>query len=150
MSGNFLPRGLDGRLWWLALLDLAWTDAREMANQLSLKASYCLCPMAKLNFLKNKASNTWPSEGTMHVDLPQGLDDVTHRTKSKGGSPLRFRQWGASSSYYFFPWRSGWTLSQVWLCEPGRKGKEKNPESLDVSLAKFKIECHEYFQTWSC
>ena len=125
MWGNFLPRGLDGRLWWLALLDLAWTDAREMANQLSLKTNYCFCPMAKLNFLKTKASNTWPSEGTMHVDLPQGLDDVTHRTKYKGGSPLRFRQWGASSSYYFFPWRSGWTLSQVWLCEPGCKGKGK-------------------------
>ncbi len=43
--------------------------------------------MAKLNFLKNKASNTWPSEGTMHVDLPQGLDDVTHRTESKEEVP---------------------------------------------------------------
>jgi hypothetical protein len=37
--------------------------------------------MAKRNILKNKTSNTWPSEGTMHVDLPQGLDDVTHRMK---------------------------------------------------------------------
>jgi len=33
--------------------------------------------MAKPNFLKNKASNTWPSVGTMHVDLPQGFDYVT-------------------------------------------------------------------------
>jgi hypothetical protein len=39
--------------------------------------------MAKLNFLKNKASNTWPSVGTMHVDLPQGLEDVTHRKVSQ-------------------------------------------------------------------
>jgi len=43
--------------------------------------------MAKRNFLKNKASNTWPSEGTMHVDLPQGLDDVTHCTDSKEEVP---------------------------------------------------------------
>jgi len=84
-----------------------------MANQLILKANYCFCPMAKLNFLKNKVSNTWPSEGTMHVDLPQGLDDVTHRTKSKGGSPLRFRQWGVSSSYYLFPWRSGYLINHL-------------------------------------
>ncbi len=39
--------------------------------------------MAKLNFLKNKASNTWPSIGTMHVDLPQGLEDITHRKVSQ-------------------------------------------------------------------
>jgi hypothetical protein len=31
--------------------------------------------------------------------------------------------------------------------EPKCKGKEEDPESLDVSLAKFKVECHEYFQT---
>jgi hypothetical protein len=54
-----------------------------MANQLSLKADYCFCPMAKPNILKNKASNTWPSEGTMHVDLPQGLEDITHRMKTQ-------------------------------------------------------------------
>jgi hypothetical protein len=27
------------------------------------------------------------------------------------------------------------------------KGKEEDPESLDVSLAKFKVKRHEYFQT---
>jgi hypothetical protein len=31
--------------------------------------------------------------------------------------------------------------------EPVCKGKEENPESLDVSLPKFKVERHEYFQT---
>jgi hypothetical protein len=31
--------------------------------------------------------------------------------------------------------------------EPVCKGKEEDPETLDVSLAKFKVECHEYFQT---
>jgi hypothetical protein len=31
--------------------------------------------------------------------------------------------------------------------EPVCKGKEEDPESLDVSLAKFKVERHEYFQT---
>ncbi len=75
------------RLRWLAWLELAWTDASKMANQLSLKASYCICPMAKRNILKNKASNTWPSEGTMHVDLPQGLDDITHRMKPQEEVP---------------------------------------------------------------
>jgi hypothetical protein len=43
--------------------------------------------MAKRNFLKNKASNTWPSESTMHMDLPQGLDDITHCTNSKEEVP---------------------------------------------------------------
>jgi len=43
--------------------------------------------MAKLNFLKNKASNTWPSIGTMHVDLPQGLKNVTHRPKPQEEVP---------------------------------------------------------------
>ena len=31
--------------------------------------------------------------------------------------------------------------------EPVCKGKEEDPESLDVSLPKFKVERHEYFQT---
>ena len=70
------------RLHWLAWLELAWTDASKMANQFNLKAYYSFCPMAKLNFLKNKASNTWPFIGTMQVDLPQGLDDVTHSRNS--------------------------------------------------------------------
>jgi len=70
------------RLRWLAWLELAWTDASKMANQPNLKVYYCFCPMAKLNFLKNKASNTWPWVGTMQVDLPQGLENVTHRLKS--------------------------------------------------------------------
>ncbi len=43
--------------------------------------------MAKLNFLKNKASNTWPSIGTMHVDMPQGLENVTHRMKPQEKVP---------------------------------------------------------------
>jgi hypothetical protein len=30
--------------------------------------------------------------------------------------------------------------------EPVCKGKEEHPESLDVSLPKFKVERHEYFQ----
>ena len=75
------------RLRWLAWLELAWTDASKMANQLNLKACYCFCPMAKLNFLKNKASNTWPFIGTMQVDLPQGLDDITHRLKPQEEVP---------------------------------------------------------------
>ena len=43
--------------------------------------------MAKLNFLKNKVSNTWPFTGTMQVDLPQGLDDITHRLKPQEEVP---------------------------------------------------------------
>jgi len=31
--------------------------------------------------------------------------------------------------------------------EPVCKGKEEDPESLDVSLPKFKVERHDYFQT---
>jgi hypothetical protein len=31
--------------------------------------------------------------------------------------------------------------------KPVCKGKEEDPESLDVSLPKFKVERHEYFQT---
>ncbi len=31
--------------------------------------------------------------------------------------------------------------------EPVCKGKEEDPENLDVSLPKFKVERHEYFQT---
>ena len=75
------------RLRWLTWLELARTGASKMANQLNLKAYYCFCPMAKLNFLKNKASNTWPSIGTMQVDLPQGLENVTHRLKSQEEVP---------------------------------------------------------------
>jgi len=75
------------RLRWLTWLELARTGASKTANQLNLKAYYCFCPMAKLNFLKNKASNTWPSIGTMHVDLPQGLENVTHRLKSQEEVP---------------------------------------------------------------
>ena len=70
------------RLRWLTWLELARTGASKMVNQLNLKAYYYFCPMAKLNFLKNKASNTWPWVGTMQVDLPQGLENVTHRLKS--------------------------------------------------------------------
>ena len=75
------------RLRWLTWLELARTGASKTANQLNLKAYYCFCPMAKLNFLKNKASNTWPWIGTMHVDLPQGLENVTHRLKSQEEVP---------------------------------------------------------------
>ncbi len=75
------------RLRWLAWLELARTDASKMVNQLSLKANYCFCPMAKLNFLKNKASNTRPSIGTMYVDLPQGLENVIHRMKPQEEVP---------------------------------------------------------------
>ena len=75
------------RLRWLTWLELALTGASKTVNQLNLKAYYCFCPMAKLNFLKNKASNTWPSIGTMHVDLPQGLDDITHRLKPQEEVP---------------------------------------------------------------
>ena len=43
--------------------------------------------MARLNFLKNKASNTWPCIGTMQVDLPQGLENITHSMKPQEEVP---------------------------------------------------------------
>jgi len=102
--------------------------------------------MAKLNFLKNKASNTWPSIGTMQVDLPQGLENVIHRLNLRKKS-LKIP---AISSVFqllllslaFWPH----CITGV-IHEPVCKGKEENPESLDVSLPKFKVERHEYFQT---
>jgi len=103
--------------------------------------------MAKLNFLKNKASNTWPSEGTMHVDLPQGLDCFSSYEISRKKS-LKIPAMRSVFQLLLFPWHSGRIVSQVNVInEPRCKGKEEDPESLDVSLAKFKVECHEYFQT---
>ncbi len=101
--------------------------------------------MAKLNILKNKTSNTWPSEGTMHVALPQGLEDVTHRMKLRKKS-LKIPAIRSVSQLFLFS-LAFWPRSITDVIEePVCKGKEEDPESLDVSLAKFKVECHEYFQ----
>jgi hypothetical protein len=100
--------------------------------------------MAKLNFLKNKASNTWPSEGTMHVDLPQGLDCFSSYKISRKKS-LKIP--AMSSVFQLLLFSLAFWPHCITVNEPRCKGKEEDPESLDVSLAKFKVECHEYFQT---
>jgi hypothetical protein len=102
--------------------------------------------MAKLNFLKNKASNTWPSEGTMHVDLPQGLEDVTHRTKLRKKS-LKIPAIRSVSQLLLFSLAFWPHCITGVINEPVCEGKEEDPESLDVLLPKFKVERHEYFQT---
>ena len=103
--------------------------------------------MAKLNFLKNKASNTWPSIGTMHVDLPQGLDGVSHLTKIPRKKSLKIPEMSNVFQLLLFS-LAFWPHSITGVIdEPVCKGKEEDPESLDVSLPKFKVERHEYFQT---
>ncbi len=138
ISGNFLPRGLDGRLRWSAWLDLAWTDAREMASHLSLKLITAFAQWPNLTSWRTRPA-IHGLMGTMHVHLPQGLDGVSHLTKSPGGSPWRFRRWGMSSNYYFFPWHSGRTVSQVRLCEPGCKGNRKTQKAWMYRLPKSKL-----------
>jgi hypothetical protein len=81
----------------------------------------------------------------MHVDLPQGLEDVTHRRKLR--KSLKIPAIRSVSQLLLFS-LAFWPRSITGVIdEPVCKGKEENPESLDVSLPKFKVEWHEYFQT---
>jgi hypothetical protein len=103
--------------------------------------------MAKLNFLKNKASNTWPPKGTMHVDLPQGLvDRYSFQELTLGSSRLSLAMRSVLQLLLFS--LAFWPHSITGECNKMSKNvKEKeNSESLDVSLAKFKVDCQDYFQ----
>ncbi len=80
------------------------------------------------------------------MDLPQGLEDVTHRMKLRMKS-LKIPAIRSVSQLLLFS-LAFWPRSTTGVIEePVCKGKEEDSESLDVSLPKLKVEQHEYFQT---
>jgi hypothetical protein len=76
----------------------------------------------------------------MYVDLPQGLENVTHSRNLCPAMTSVFQL--LLFSLAFWPH----SITDV-IGEPVCKGKEEDPESLDVSLPKFKVERHKYLQT---
>jgi len=82
----------------------------------------------------------------MQVDLPQGLENVIHRLNLRTKS-LKIPAISSVFQLLLFS-LAFWPRSTTGVIdEPVCKGKEEDPESLDVSLPKFKVERHDYFQT---
>ncbi len=83
------------------------------------------------------------------MNLPQGLDVATLSTNS---NRRKFQiELGNEEHLSVITFFLGILAALYHRCDyVGKNVKEKeNPESLDVSLAKVKVDCHEYFQTWS-
>ncbi len=131
MSGSFLPPGFDGRLWWLTWLVLAWTDACKMVNQHSLKVFIIVfAQWPNLTSWRTKQAIHGPLKAPCMLTCPKGwmIFLISEIRGPSEESPLRFRRWGASSSYYFIFNICDYTLPISWLCESKIIKKRKNTE----------------------